>query len=155
MKLSCAPDLRNLFQSISLHLPEVVMKRIAVILFSVFYLALSTGFSITVHVCHGKMKSVQLVSGDCSSNCCDTNTSHCSADCCRNEQLLLKLNEAQIPGEITRIQADHLTLNSFYLPFSYKTKEPEIYTPVFSGPDIIPSHSPPRWKLFCAPIFYG
>lgn len=60
------------------------MKRFFAIFFALLYTALTSGFTINVHYCMGKMASVKLQSAD-TDKCNKCGKPAKSMDCCKNE----------------------------------------------------------------------
>jgi len=70
---------------------------------AVLYLAASTGATVQVHYCMGKLVSIQFGKKQqkkCS-RCGDNETKSCAKDCCKNEHKLVKLEKDQKVSENT------------------------------------------------------
>jgi hypothetical protein len=130
----------------------VGMKKLAAIIFSIFYLTVTIGIAVNVHYCHGEIYSVQFfaMQDDC---CCGDSGS--SNNCCHLDSQLIKLADQQAftahlrlnPEQPVSIlflddeQGDGLVCESGFSFF-------------ITGPDILPP-KPPAWLLHCSLIFYG
>ena len=115
------------------------MKKITVAIFAVFYLTISSGFTVHIHYCMNKLAGWSLFHLD-KDKCgvCGMHKSN-SKDCCKDEHKFLKNNTDQKVSESAAQLVQVLTLvipaNFFELPindFSSVTEK----NPV--------SHAPPR-----------
>jgi hypothetical protein len=81
-----------------------MMSRFIHIVFSFFFLAVTTGFSVSRHFCHDRLVNTGLFSpvttcSDIPDSCCEGKTeAHCGTeiskdDCCKNENEVVKFSE--------------------------------------------------------------
>lgn len=114
------------------------MKASIIILFSVFYLLVSTGASLNIHYCGGKLRNISFTSFS-EKECCGGKMK--SKGCCHNEKIVIKLKDKQQSNETAKTSfiKEVIIPNSkiYYLPYtnSYisKTYTPENYhaPPIF------------------------
>ncbi|NNF01052.1 MAG: hypothetical protein HKN22_00060, partial [Bacteroidia bacterium] len=79
------------------------MKRIAVIIFSIFYLIASVGVAINVHYCGGKISNIEL-STDKGLCCCED--AEGMSNCCDDEKVIFQLHDDQKLSQTTRTSFD-------------------------------------------------
>ncbi|MFN8255248.1 MAG: hypothetical protein U0W24_06135 [Bacteroidales bacterium] len=127
------------------------MKRIFAILFSVIYLLLVTGISVSFHYCHGKQSSFSFTGNK--TCCCETK--EMSNNCCSNKKILIQFDSDQklvnsfkinfSPDEIAVLAGIlHLNLiksNNNSIPFYFDDNSPPLIIPL--------------WKLNCSYLFYS
>lgn len=84
-EFSLKPFLRP---GISLYLCH--MKRAGILFFSIFYFVVASGFSLSLHYCAGKLKSVSLFQ-NMDGGCCGSTKK--SMDCCKDRSLVYKVSD--------------------------------------------------------------
>jgi len=128
------------------------MKKLSAILLSVLYLVLTTGISLNIHYCGGKIESVSFIS-EVNSCCCESN--EMQNNCCKNKQLFIKFESDQklISCNTINFKADEYVgiQNSVLLSeHRFESKQQS-----FSFFDFNPPPGPDIWKLNCAFLYYG
>jgi len=71
----------------------VLMKRLTIILFTVFYASVSMGVDLNLHYCGGKLAKISIAL-PASSCCCDETKT--DSDCCADAQLSLQMDVDQV-----------------------------------------------------------
>jgi len=66
------------------------MKKTGIILLSVFYFLVTSGFTMNLHYCAGKLKGVSLLQSD-KDNCCGNKKK--SKGCCNEKSLVYKIKD--------------------------------------------------------------
>ena len=126
------------------------MKSITTIVFTIFYLTLSTGMSVNVHLCIGKMASSEKT--DCSKNGCCSNGEEQS--CCTEVTYVLQLDDAEIICVVNDNLHDYdpSTYQDLIIHSSPLTAEKAILEQAeTSGP----IHPTPLYSLYCSHLHYG
>jgi len=80
----------------------VNMKRAGILFFSIFYFVVASGFSLSLHYCAGKLKSVSLFQ-DPDGGCCGGRKK--SMDCCKDKALVYKASDKHQAAAKTLIPA--------------------------------------------------
>lgn len=120
------------------------MKAFIIILFSVFYLLVSTGTSLNIHYCGGKLRNITFTSFS-EKECCGGKMK--SKGCCRNEKIVIKVKDKQQLNETHKISLikEIIIPNNeiYYLP----------YTSFYTSKNDIPEnyHAPPIF--YKTPLF--
>ena len=70
-----------------------MMKRVALILFCLFYTLSSSGMVLKAHYCHGTLKSISFTHSD-ESKCCGKKKMK-SKNCCKEKSFVYKVNNNQ------------------------------------------------------------
>ncbi|MFW6370422.1 MAG: HYC_CC_PP family protein, partial [Bacteroidota bacterium] len=76
-----------------------MMKKIAAILFSMFYLLVTAGTAFSIHYCHGMVKDIEVFSHS-QKSCCGPQA--CSTDCCEDVLIYVQLDDEQISKQNIR-----------------------------------------------------
>ena len=119
------------------------MKKAGILLFLLCYLFTAAGFSINLHYCGGKVKSVSLFHTD-ERNCCGNKMK--KKDCCKEKNVSVKINDNQSHSPALQIPGPQFTTLIFVAPVN------SIFTNVTFVSQIIPlNHAPP--DLFQAPPY--
>ncbi|RBL92335.1 HYC_CC_PP family protein [Chitinophaga flava] len=123
------------------------MKRFLAIFFAVLYTLLTSGFTVNVHYCMGKLASVKLQSDSDKDQCKRCGRPVKSMDCCKNEVKFCKVTtsheaakalqqdapvtmDLQLPVRI--LQAPALSVTDIRLTgYPHDPPGPNLHTPVF------------------------
>ena len=128
------------------------MKRISVILLTVYYLLTTAGISVSLHFCCGQIKYVKILTEIGS---CDHRHQELPDGCCDENQFFYQNNQEQILKEGYKFSSsDH---DSFV-----KVINPAISHHIISGKevvyendDLLPSRKQSLWLLNCSLTYYG
>jgi hypothetical protein len=127
------------------------MKRILIILFSIFYLSLCIGIPITIHFCRGNIEKISIYSNK-NLNCC-CSKSQINTSCCNNKNIFIsakideqyiKIKTASIIFDVTEFllkDTKFFEIQNNYNNPLYKSKSPPKYLP--------------KYIFNCSLIFYG
>ncbi len=66
------------------------MKKSAIILLTIFYFAIASGFTVSLHYCAGKLKGISLIQTE-KDNCCGSKKK--SMGCCKEKTLSYKVKD--------------------------------------------------------------
>ena len=123
--------------------------RISTLIFGVFYLALSLGFGIRTHYCHGDLSSIAYISSSLDCLCGDENG---EMGCCSTEEIIFQLKEVSLVPELPQLSFDQVAT---VLPeIKYVCFIPESTSHVVS--DLLPGDSgPPRYIKHRSLLFYS
>ncbi len=117
------------------------MKKIFIAIFAIFYLAISSGFTIHMHYCMGKLADWDL--GHNKSKTCSTcgmkKSNEKNNGCCKDEQKFIKNNTDQKTDD-AGFQLMQLT--TVALPVSFIQLHPGDFAAVAEESPV--SHAPPR-----------
>ncbi|MBK8501666.1 MAG: hypothetical protein IPL46_05370 [Saprospiraceae bacterium] len=83
-----------------------MLRQISTIILALFYLVISTGFTLNAHYCAGKMVDIQLFSQP--EHCCSKAKS-CHKDaskCCDDQSIVVQLDQWQLPSTLPLYQVD-------------------------------------------------
>jgi len=130
----------------------VAMKKLAAILFSVFYLVATVGVAVNVHYCHGEIQSVEIFTGENSCCCGDkanTNT------CCQIDSQLIQFENETASTSNFRLTIEEPVLE---LPFSPEHRGVPVYSseflPFYTEAEAFPPGLP-AWLKYCSLVYYG
>ncbi|HAF30589.1 MAG TPA: hypothetical protein DCG75_16230 [Bacteroidales bacterium] len=128
------------------------MKRFLAIIFSIFYLALSSSAELTILYCNGEVKTLNVNSHKVSCCCGDSDNSD---SCCQTKDLNFKLPvDQQIVASIQVPLNDLVvfTFTSYSINFL-----PDIHsvTESFNDFNIPIPKSDPLWLINCSLTYYG
>lgn len=135
------------------------MKRITVILFSVFYLYISIGLAVNVHYCQGQVKDIWVILNQ-GSSCCDIGNNCCTEaethEKCCDEQLFyfqIPSGQQQIKTNNTDYIFDQSVLQEIsYFSYNILNVRKEVVSDIYSL-------QPPRKQsirlLHCSFTYYG
>jgi hypothetical protein len=114
------------------------MKKFAVILIAVLYTAITSGFTVNLHYCMGKLASVNMdhTPADVCNKCGKTDK---GSDCCKNEFKFLKIAEVH-QGAKTLYQDAPMAMD-LQLPVSILPAPAELSVPSFAA---YYHHAPPE-----------
>jgi hypothetical protein len=127
------------------------MKKLAAILFSIFYLTVTIGVAINVHYCHGEVESVEVFAGESSCCCGDTSENLC----CHVDSQLIKFENDQASTSNFKLTIEEPV---FELPFFPEYHDEPVYLSDFSTfqneADLLPPQLP-AWLRYCSLVYYG
>ena len=129
------------------------MKKLASIIVSIVYLVLSTGVLVNLHYCQGEIESISVVTNN--SLCCCATIDFDDNGCCKNEQLLVHLdNDEQIITKHRKLQEvfKFIEKDSFE---KLLVEDDSIGKEYFTFEDISPPPKLGIWKTNCTFLFYG
>ncbi|THU38026.1 hypothetical protein FAM09_15180 [Niastella caeni] len=117
------------------------MKRLIVTILALFYLGTSTGATIHLHYCMGKLVEMKLwhSEADKCGNCGMKKKTACEKKCCKDEHKLVKLEKAHQKAIENIFQFTQFVAT---LPVSY-FEFPQVYIPSVAQ-ELPVSHGPPR-----------
>jgi hypothetical protein len=131
------------------------MKKVAAILFSLFYLVITSGASFTMHYCGGQFASMEFMANK-TSCCCNIEGIHEAEGCCYDETISFRFDEEIIVSQNSRNipEKSVFEIKSF---FSYNPRidvHEQDHLSVFpeSPPLILPE---PVWLVNCSFLLYG
>jgi hypothetical protein len=127
------------------------MKKAAVILFTLFYILISSGFPVAIHYCHGKIESVKLTSSD--TGCC-CGMDKMSKNCCKTVHYSLKANiDNQVASYFQWVE----TLTGYTANQHSTVVAPELKSQAvaLNRDDLPPPGKPPIWLVNCSLIYYS
>jgi hypothetical protein len=128
------------------------MKKLAAILFSIFYLTVTIGFAINVHYCHGEIRSVEVFADE--GSCCCGDGAITSA-CCHVDSQFVKFENEQ--ASISNFKLN-IQVPVFNLPVTYDHPVEPVYSIDFSTfhteADLLPPELP-AWLRYCSLVYYG
>jgi len=127
------------------------MKKIAVILFSSFYLLTSVGVAIMIHYCEGNVENVGFFvsKGDC---CCGEEVD--THDCCNFENYFLQLDEEQQISSTLRVLLPQSLAIASTQNNIFNEKEEQTET-LFPETALPPLPKQQLWLLNCTLTYYG
>lgn len=128
------------------------MKKIAAILFSFFYLAISVGIALNIHYCQGKFESIQLFAQQ--QNCC-CGSDLDSSTCCVDDSLIVIFENEQTLTTNSQIGFNTPVIQLFIL--HQPTEKPKLRTGTapLTEQNNSPPSEPSSWLLHCSLLFYG
>lgn len=119
------------------------MKKVLALILAVFYMATSTGATLHVHYCMGKLVDVQLWKSDVKKTCskCGTESSKksCVRKCCRDTHKTVKLEKDQKTAER---MVDAMQFTALVTPVDYVDLSPVYSTSLVEEYPV--SNAPPR-----------
>lgn len=126
------------------------MKQVTVILFSLFYLLTTVGFSLNVHYCGGNISTVNLVSEP--SCCCSSEKD--ADNCCDDEVIRIQVDDVQNNTPSQRID---ITLFSTIVTVIYNTTLIPIEEKLIRHDllDLPPPNKRPVWLLNNSRTLFG
>jgi len=118
------------------------LKKLLVSILAIFYIASSTGATVHMHYCMGKLVNLELNGdgADKCNKCAETEeNSSCSKDCCEAAQKTVKLQHDQKAAETLLASFSAAQVHQPSLYFSFNDNSSLV---TFSGNDAL-SHAPP------------
>ena len=117
------------------------MKRLLVTILAILYLGTSTGATIHLHYCMGKLVGMKLWHSEVNKcgNCGMKKKTPCAKKCCKDEHKLVKLEKAHQKAAINGFQFTQVVA---ILPASY-IEFPQVFIPSVAQ-ELPVSHGPPR-----------
>jgi hypothetical protein len=126
------------------------------IAFTCVYLILTVGVAKTTHYCMGRLNHSSLFSFQTEKCPCALFEKDASRSCCKDERVVIVIDNDQNPGAITSLHVPEF----FALGFSVSdfVSQP-VAAPVHRGALIVSDTAPPGrgplFKLHCSFVFYG
>jgi hypothetical protein len=131
------------------------MKRGATYIFTLFYLLVSTGLTLDVHYCGGKMVDVEVFGTP--DHCCSKVQPSCQKEeenkCCSNESVLVQLDQWQVISSTPSLDLAYLTVPRHFHNFDLLENIGDNELQIFN--DLPPPIDQPRWLLYRSLLFYG
>ncbi len=98
------------------------MKKILILLFSFFYLVLTSGMILNFHYCGGKIKSISLFSSSDEVGCCGSKMK--SKNCCKDKTAYVKVKDNHNSNPFLKFitfkgQMLEIAIPSYLLAFQY------------------------------------
>ena len=90
------------------------MKKFVVIFFSIFYLVSTSGMSLNVHYCGGKIKHVSFITTNNEKGCCGKKKM--SKKCCKDKVAYFKIKDNHKSNQVAKIANPSSKLISAVLP---------------------------------------
>ena len=89
----------------------VKMKKSAIILLSVFYFVVATGFSLHIHYCGGKVKKISVLHENDEKGCCGSKEK--SNGCCKEKAAFVKVNSEHKSVNEIKATSNNFTFSNF------------------------------------------
>ena len=128
------------------------MKKSIAVILTAFYLILTGGLSVSIHLCSGMIESMQL--GENKTSCCCDKAQE-QADCCENENYIFRLTIDQHPVNST-ISIDPVTLD---IPDSIENYKIDVKNnpqhTALQYTYLPPPSRHPKWIMHCSLTYYG
>lgn len=121
------------------------MKKLLHISFAIFYLVLTTGFTLTVHYCGGEISDVSVAR---SAEVEDPCGSMCETSCCKDESIIVKLTDYHAPAQSQIIKISDYASEDYSNIFAAQllSERENFYPLVF----IVNSNPPPIYISNCS-----
>ena len=91
----------------------VLVKKFVVIFFSIFYLISSSGISLNVHYCGGKIKHVSIINAN-EKDCCGKKKM--SKKCCKDKVAYFKIKDNHKSNQFAKVVTPSVKLINAVLP---------------------------------------
>jgi hypothetical protein len=132
-----------------------IMKRIAVIFFALFYLLVTTGLTLDVHYCGGKVVDIEVLGN--ADHCCSKVKTSCHKQeknkCCKDETVVVQLDQWQIVSSLSSLEVIPVVVANF-LP-STQIRDLPTASLHQSFYDLPPPKQQPLWLLYHSLTYYG
>jgi hypothetical protein len=79
------------------------MKKITIILLTVFYFAVATGITVNFHYCGGKFKHVAFFNNGDKDGCCGNKKK--SKGCCKDKTTIIKVEDSHQSTKLTQVNS--------------------------------------------------
>jgi hypothetical protein len=131
------------------------MKRGAVILFALFYLLVTTGLTLDVHYCGGKMVDVEVLGAP--DHCCSKVKKSCHKEeknkCCKDETVVVQLDQWQIISTLASL--DFIPVLVANVAKDLQSRDIPVASQHQIFNDLPPPKAGPLWLLYHSLVYYG
>ena len=132
-----------------------IMKRVAVSFFALFYLLVTTGLTLDVHYCGGKMVDIEVLGN--ADHCCSKVKTSCPREeknnCCKDETVVVQLDQWQIVSNLASLDVIPVVVGNEIR--NTQTRDIPVATLHQIFNDLPPPKTQPLWLLYNARIYYG
>lgn len=90
------------------------MKKITIILLTVFYFAVASGITVSLHYCGGKFKEASLFHSSNEEGCCGSKKK--SKGCCNEKEASIKIKDNHNPSNSVYLADNHSKMINASLP---------------------------------------
>lgn len=114
------------------------MKKVTIILLTVFYFAVASGVTVSVHYCGGKVKEFSLFHASNEEGCCGTKKK--SKGCCHEKAAFIKVKDNHNPSSSVYLANNYSKIIDAYLPaqfFTIPSKSVAYFVLKFHSPPVL------------------